>query len=313
MAYPTPSGERLHALDAVRGFALIAGIVFHATVSFLPTPGVPLWIVTDNHPSATLGLVFHMLHIFRMTTFFLIAGFFAHLTFHLPRREGLPSPTAPPSGIAVPLLVGWPILLVPIFIALTIWGAVTMADGHPLPPAPKYPGFPSFPLTHLWFLYVLHLLALCGDPGPSAPPPRGSIGSGRARAAIDRVVSLVASHPAVASSCWRPRPPWRSWRRLTGCPGSACRPRTSLAAQPRRLGRLLQRLRVRAGCCIARPRSWPSGGGCGRRTRRCALGFTARRADDRRHPPSDRAADRDRPAGAAWRSIRWPPGPGPWP
>ena len=27
--------ERLHALDAVRGFALIAGIFFHASVSFL--------------------------------------------------------------------------------------------------------------------------------------------------------------------------------------------------------------------------------------------------------------------------------------
>ena len=49
------SNERLHALDAVRGFALIAGIIFHATVSFLPGPkGVPLWIVTDSQPSVVL-------------------------------------------------------------------------------------------------------------------------------------------------------------------------------------------------------------------------------------------------------------------
>ena len=80
------SNERLHALDAVRGFALIAGIVFHASVSFLAGPkGVPLWIVTDSQPSVALGVIFHVLHIFRMTTFFLIAGFFAHLTFH--RRD----------------------------------------------------------------------------------------------------------------------------------------------------------------------------------------------------------------------------------
>ena len=30
--------ERLHALDAVRGFALLLGIVLHATLSFIPAP-----------------------------------------------------------------------------------------------------------------------------------------------------------------------------------------------------------------------------------------------------------------------------------
>jgi uncharacterized membrane protein YeiB len=36
---PTP--ERLHALDAVRGFALLLGIILHATVSFIPAPTRP--------------------------------------------------------------------------------------------------------------------------------------------------------------------------------------------------------------------------------------------------------------------------------
>ena len=147
------ANERLHALDAVRGFALIAGIVFHATVSFLPSPsGVPLWIVTDTHPSLTLGVLFRVLHTFRMTTFFLIAGFFAHMSFH---RRGARSFVADRvKRIAVPLLVGWPIIFA-VIVAVTIWAAVSMAHGRPLPPAPKYPGFPAFPLTHLWFLYVL--------------------------------------------------------------------------------------------------------------------------------------------------------------
>ena len=35
--------ERLHALDAVRGFALIAGVVLHATMSFLPGLGAQGW------------------------------------------------------------------------------------------------------------------------------------------------------------------------------------------------------------------------------------------------------------------------------
>jgi len=186
------SNERLHALDAVRGFALIAGIVFHASVSFLPGPnGAPLWIVTDSQPSVALGVVFHLLHIFRMTTFFLIAGFFAHLTFHRRGARGFIADRA--KRIAVPLLVGWPILFVAI-VAVTIWAAVSAAHGRPLPPPPKYPGFPAFPLTHLWFLYLLLWLyaATLLIRAIVARLDR----AGRLRAGVDRVVRLAAAHPA---------------------------------------------------------------------------------------------------------------------
>jgi glucan biosynthesis protein C len=186
------SNERLHALDAVRGFALIAGIVFHATVSFLPGPkGAPLWIVTDSQPSVALGVVFHVLHIFRMTTFFLIAGFFAHLTFHRRGAKGFIADRA--KRIAVPLLVGWPILFAAI-VAVTIWAAVSAAHGRPLPPPPKYPGFPAFPLTHLWFLYVLLWLyaATLTIRAVAARLDR----TGRLRAVVDRAVRALATHPA---------------------------------------------------------------------------------------------------------------------
>jgi glucan biosynthesis protein C len=133
------STERLHALDAVRGFALLAGIVFHATVSFLPSP---LWIVMDNHPSLALALTFHVLHIFRMTTFFFVAGYFAHLTFH--RKGARAFVRDRLKRIALPLVVGWPILFASI-LAVTIWGAVVMAHGRPLPPPPPY----RFPATFL--------------------------------------------------------------------------------------------------------------------------------------------------------------------
>jgi len=173
--------ERLHALDAVRGFALLAGIVFHATVSFLPAPpGVPLWIVMDSQRSLTLAVLFHVLHTFRMTTFFLIAGFFAHLTFHRRGQGGFIRDRL--KRIALPLLVGWPILFASI-VAVTIWAAIAGAHGQPLPPPPKYPGFPAFPLTHLWFLYLLlwfyaAILALrgaAGSPRWLRRPPSRSI------------------------------------------------------------------------------------------------------------------------------------------
>jgi uncharacterized membrane protein YeiB len=44
----SPTPERLHALDAVRGFALLLGIIFHATVSLVPS-SAKIWIVADSH------------------------------------------------------------------------------------------------------------------------------------------------------------------------------------------------------------------------------------------------------------------------
>ena len=43
-----PSSERLHALDALRGFALICGVVLHAAMSYLP--GFDVWPLLDRSP-----------------------------------------------------------------------------------------------------------------------------------------------------------------------------------------------------------------------------------------------------------------------
>ena len=102
-----PALERLHALDAVRGFALLLGIVFHASYQFFPK----IWTVEDTHRSVALvalAVLVFTTHVFRMTTFFLIAGFFAHMSFH--RRGAWGFIRDRLQRIAVPLLVGWPIL-----------------------------------------------------------------------------------------------------------------------------------------------------------------------------------------------------------
>ncbi len=45
---PLPeSNERLHALDAVRGFALLLGVALHATLSYLPGAQY-CWFVGDD-------------------------------------------------------------------------------------------------------------------------------------------------------------------------------------------------------------------------------------------------------------------------
>jgi glucan biosynthesis protein C len=126
--------ERLHALDAVRGFALLLGIVLHATMSFIPTPS-RFWIIQDSHPSTTLAVLFFAIHVFRMTTFFLIAGFFAHMSFH--RRGALNFIRDRLQRIAVPLLVGWPMLFAAM-VAVFLWAA-GFPKGGPLPGAPAFP------------------------------------------------------------------------------------------------------------------------------------------------------------------------------
>ena len=182
-------GERLHALDAARGGMLLLGIVFHASIAFLPSR-VPLWIVMDNQRSLTLAVVFHVLHVFRMTAFFVLAGFFAHMSFH---KKGLRAFVGDRlKRIAVPLVVGWPILFAAI-IAVTIWAAKVAAHGGPLPKPPVYPGFPAFPLTHLWFLYVLLWLyaATLALRGLVAMVDR----RGRLRGGVDRVVRVLVDNP----------------------------------------------------------------------------------------------------------------------
>ena len=143
--------ERLHALDAVRGYALLLGIVLHATISFVPAP-TRFWIIQDNHPSLTLTVMFFVIHVFRMTTFFVIAGFFGHMSFH--RRGGAGFIRDRLQRIALPLIVACPIVFTAV-VPVANWAA-NFPNGGPPPGAPGWPPvLPAFPLAHLWFLYVL--------------------------------------------------------------------------------------------------------------------------------------------------------------
>jgi ABC-type multidrug transport system ATPase subunit/peptidoglycan/LPS O-acetylase OafA/YrhL len=153
MSQPT----RLHALDAVRAFALLLGVVFHAGFSFLPglLPGV--WAMTDNSPSPAIAALLFTSHIFRMSLFFVVAGFFARMLFHDRGARGFWTNRL--KRILVPLVVGW-VVLFPAIAFIWVWG-ITKTFGGTLPPAPpEAPPSPpgAFPLTHLWFLYYLLVL-----------------------------------------------------------------------------------------------------------------------------------------------------------
>lgn len=145
--------SRLHGLDAVRALALLGGIVLHACMSFLPGFREIGWPISDRYPSVVLGVLFFVIHTFRMTTFFVIAGFFGHMMFH---RKGVRAFVRDRlTRIAVPLVVGWPVLFPPV-VAAILWGASKLdgGEGAILPQRRSSSSF-RFPLIHLWFLYLL--------------------------------------------------------------------------------------------------------------------------------------------------------------
>lgn len=149
------ASDRLHALDAVRAFALLAGIALHAAQPFL---AMSSW-VTKEPPSDTLAVVWFTIHLFRMPLFFLIAGFFGRMILE---RRGVAGFVKDRSRrILVPLVFGLPVVMLVTGIALMLGALAAGTDLHSLQPV-RPPGPPvhrsvvaSINLIHLWFLYYL--------------------------------------------------------------------------------------------------------------------------------------------------------------
>ena len=79
----SPAGaDRRHDLDALRAVAMLLGIVLHASLAFFDAP----WPVQDTQKNAGLGIVFGLIHGFRMPVFFVMSGFFTAMLW---RKRGL--------------------------------------------------------------------------------------------------------------------------------------------------------------------------------------------------------------------------------
>jgi glucan biosynthesis protein C len=138
--------QRLHALDGLRGVAMLLGVVLHAAMVYLPAnvPGATL----DKESSVGLLALVGVIHSFRMQLFFVVAGFFAAL---ICRRYGA-------TGFLVhrtkrlmfPFLAAM-VLIIP-FVAALIPSRITeRVQG-------QYVG--TLPTGHLWFIQHLFLHCL---------------------------------------------------------------------------------------------------------------------------------------------------------
>lgn len=196
---PIPASEaRLHALDALRAAALLLGVVLHMTLSFVPSPVIPIWIVADNQPTPVMGAAFFAIHLFRMAAFFLIAGYFAHLLLERRGTWGFVKNRA--IRIAAPLSIFWTPALMGI-LACLLW-AIWIKNGYSFPEGPPPPPitFETFPWTHLWFLWVLLLFyvgLLLGRFILGLVDPKGRLAAGADKAM--RVLVMPWGLPLVAA------------------------------------------------------------------------------------------------------------------
>lgn len=154
--------ERLYYLDALRAFALVLGVIFHAGLSFMPV--FIGWAVMDINTSPAIGIFSLVSHSFRMPLFFLLAGFFTHMAVtkygcaQALKSRGL--------RLGIPFIAGW-FLLKPMLVSGWIMGAQSMRGEVLIGEALLYwmTAFDDLPAgiftgTHLWFLYYLMIFTL---------------------------------------------------------------------------------------------------------------------------------------------------------
>ena len=144
------STKRFHDLDALRGFAMLLGILLHAGVFLVPVEYWPVheaWAWETAPEANVYAWILSVIHGFRMPLFFLLSGFFTAMLWQSRglwrlRRHRL-------KRLGVPLAAGM-FTVVPAIVWLEAG-----ADFGPLDWLLAWAGG----LHHLWFLWYLLLFA----------------------------------------------------------------------------------------------------------------------------------------------------------
>ncbi len=139
---------RYHGLDALRGFAMMLGIVLHAALAYFAGDADAdygaFW-PQDDQQSPLSWIIFTFIHSWRMPTFFLLAGFFAHLV--LDRRGDGYFVRDRLNRILLPLIVFGLIMAA---IIPSIWVSAFARELSLVTPLEIPPT-----IGHLWFIYHL--------------------------------------------------------------------------------------------------------------------------------------------------------------
>ena len=139
--------ERFHGLDAVRGIAMLLGIVIHASLPYIEGLPKGLW-PSDKNTSNIIAIIFQFIHIWRMPIFFIISGFFANLV--ITRKSLIIWWKNRFLRLVLPAMIFFPImsLTIPWIFMYGYTGNINFFfsnEGQP---------------HHLWFLYHLFIFVL---------------------------------------------------------------------------------------------------------------------------------------------------------
>lgn len=148
---------RLHAIDALRAFAMISVVFLHASISYM-TVRMPdlLWAVHDPKAVPFFDWFFFWIHGLTMRIFFLVAGFFAVMLYEKRGSSGFLENRR--RRILIPFLVGCGVLL-PLIYLVWCYGLIQTGQGD-LSQALHLKFSPDvqrdlYGPAHLWFLEFL--------------------------------------------------------------------------------------------------------------------------------------------------------------
>ena len=153
------SSRRYNGLDGLRGFAMLLGIVVHASLPYFSRLlRFEFAWPADDDQSRLLFLVFDFIHAWRMPVFFLMAGFFAHLV--LSRRAMTVFAVDRLKRIGLPLVLFGAVMAV---LIPPIWvygwtGEMSVETFWEVVRGSRDLGSSGELVAHLWFLYQLLLM-----------------------------------------------------------------------------------------------------------------------------------------------------------
>ncbi|MBL8868927.1 MAG: acyltransferase family protein [Planctomycetaceae bacterium] len=158
------TSDRLHYLDNLRAIAMLLGVFLHAALAYCE-PARAIWLATDAQGSVAIDSAIWFIHLFRMSLFFLLSGYFGKLLWT--RRGTWAYLKSRLLRIALPFVLFYPFL----------WGAMMVVFIFALSYLKQPEGIMGliaegikngddggdqerFTAMHLWFLYYLMMFVL---------------------------------------------------------------------------------------------------------------------------------------------------------
>lgn len=157
-----PNQDYWHGLAALRGFAMLLGVVHHAAIPFIARPLAGLqWVYTQS-PSLICDVCFWWGHAWRIPLFFFLAGFFSQLTV---QRHGVPGfAVRRVRRLVVPYVVAaltvGPLVYLVFHLGWYLTGQCSWEQVWPSVPLPVTLNAARFGPVHLWFLLELIIISI---------------------------------------------------------------------------------------------------------------------------------------------------------